>query len=297
MAAREEEALRFLTAALLAETWRPAGYRTWVVRRPKPRLIAAAPFADRVVHHAIHAELAPVLQRSFLPETFACQPGRGTHRAILRFQEGLRHFRYVARVDIRRFFLEIDHGVVLGLLDRRVDDPPLRRLIEHLLASGSGLYADPAIQALLGIAGAYAARPDKGLPIGNLTSQLLANAYLDGADHHIKRDLKIPFYIRYMDDLVLFDDSEKRLNTQVADLLVWLQAQRKLEARFKGEVVQRTSGVFTFLGYTIDRERRRLGAATLRRMRARVRQAALEDGVDGDEIEARWVATLKGLLF
>lgn len=297
MAAREEEAIHGLAAILAAERWFPAGYRTWIVRHPKPRLIAAAPFVDRVVHHAVHAVLAPVLQRSFLPETFACLPGRGTHRGVLRFQAGLRRHRYLARIDIRRYFLEIDHGIVLALMDHRIDDPPLRRLVVRLLESGRDLYADPSLQAALGILGVYQHRPDKGLPIGNLTSQLFANAYLDGADHLIKRELKIPFYIRYMDDLVLFDDQPRRLGERVGRLLEWLRVERRLEARCKRAVVERTTGAFTFLGYTVDRAQRRISGATLRRMRARLRDLVLQGTLEHEAIEETWAATLKGLMF
>lgn len=295
-AVREEHAVHTVAVLLAAGRWRPGEYRTWIIRRPKPRLIAAAPFADRVVHHAIHRVLAPVLLRSFITDTYACLPGRGTHRAVLRFQQGLRNFRWVARVDVRRYFLEVDHRIALELIAHRVDDPPLFRLLEHILASGARLYADAAIHSALGLEGAYEPAPGKGLPIGNLTSQLVANVYLDGADHFAKRVLGVPLYLRYMDDMVLFGDHHGELCRQVAALIDWLARERRLEARPKGEAAMSTRGAYTFLGYTVDRARRRVAGRTLRWMRARLKAAA-RSPEDLEALEETLAATIQGLLF
>jgi retron-type reverse transcriptase len=296
-AAREDEHLARLAETLRDGSWRPGGYRCWVIRRPKPRLIAAAPFADRVVHHAVHRVLAPVLERSFLKDTFACLPGRGTHRAVLAFQQGLRRHRWVSRLDVRRFFLEIEHDRVLSLFDARVQDPPLRRLVGQILSSGDGLYADPQRLADLGLSTAYVPQAGKGLPIGNLTSQLFANALLDAVDHRIKRHHRVPVYVRFMDDLALFGDDPVQLARQAADVVAWLQRERGLVARHKGAPVQTTRGYHGFLGYTVDRARRRVAAASMKRMRARLTAELREGGLDGDAMEEALRAWMLGVLF
>lgn len=131
------------------------------------------------------------------------------------------------------------------------------------------------------------------MPIGNLTSQLFANAFLNEADHFAKRVLKIPLYIRYMDDMAVFGSDQRAVRRQAAALIDWLARERRLEARCKGAPAMRTTGAFTWLGYTVDREKRRISGPTLRRMRGRLKGAARE----GDDIEGRLHAELRGLLF
>lgn len=295
-----EAEVRRLAALLAAEQWRPGGYRRLIIRRPKPRLIAAAPFRDRVIHHAIHRVIAPVLHRRFMPESFACLPGRGTHRAVLAFQQAMRRHRYLIRLDVRRYFLEIDHAVLLSIIDRAIDDALLRRLVVTVLDSGRNLYADARLLAALGLADTYQPRPDKGLPIGNLTSQLFANVYLDGADHHIKRVLKVPSYVRYMDDLTLFGDRRGLLQKQAEAITAWLGEHRRVELREKGDGPLSCRGTHTFLGYTVSRTERRVARRTVRRMRGRLK-AAVRAGGAVTEADQRRIATelrahLRGLV-
>lgn len=290
-----------LAAALAAEAWRPGGYRRFIIRRPKPRLIAAAPFRDRVVHHAIHRVLAPVLTRRFASESYACLPGKGTHRAVLRFQAGLRHHRAVVRLDVRRYFLEIDWAVLMAIIARSVNDPPLMRLLAQVLDSGRHLYRDPTTLSSLGLLDDYAPAPDKGLPIGNLTSQLFANLYLDAIDHRIKRRHRAPAYVRYMDDLAIFGDDRARLREQAADVIEWLGRERRLTLRVKGGGPLSTRHAHTFLGYTVTRDARRVARRTVRRVRGRLKHA-VRSGAAGDmeqhaAIAEQTRAIIKGLVF
>ena len=274
----EEEALEDLHAALVSGRWRPRGYRVKVISEPKKRLISAAPFSDRVVHHAIHRVLAPVLTKRFIADSYACLPGRGTHRAILQFQQGLRRHPWMARMDIERYFLEVDWDVLLGVIGRTVRDRRLMALLERVLASGEGLYARPDVLDALGLVGRYVPRSQKGLPIGNLTSQLFANVYLDGLDHYAKRELKVPAFCRYMGDIVLFGPSRAVVRRWAQACESWLGSERLLTVQPGCDRVMETGQTFRFLGYTVTRRTRRISGRTLRRMRARLR-ATVQGGV------------------
>lgn len=294
-----ETSLCDLRSALVSDRWRPAGYRSILIREPKRRLIAAASFADRVVHHAVHRQLAPVLLRRHMPDSFACLEGRGTHRAVLAFQEGLRRHPGLIRIDACRYFLEIGWDGVLEIVARSVRDARFLGLVERILESGRGLYDDSEVLGFLGLRDAYLPGARKGLPIGNLTSQLFAHVYLDGVDHFIKRDLKVPKYVRYMDDLVLFGSTPGRLRSWAAQVRAWLWVHRRLPTRVAGTQAQKTRGWHRFLGYTVSREARRVSSPTVRRLRGRLK-AVLRAGpeeVDGSDIEERLRATVKGLVF
>ena len=192
----EPEVLR-LERELRAGTWRPGGYVSFEVRDPKRRLISAAPFRDRVVHHALHAVIAPLFERGFIDHTYANRVGKGTHRAVARYERLRDRHRWVLRGDVYRYFPAIDHEVLkadlrrriacrrtLAVLDRIVDASNPQEPV-HLYYPGDDLFTP------------YERR--RGLPIGNLTSQLFANVYLDRFDHFVTEVLRAP-YVRYVDD-------------------------------------------------------------------------------------------------
>lgn len=147
----------------------------------------------------------------------------------------------------------------------------------------------------------YTPRAGKGLPIGSLTSQLFANLYLDEVDHRIKRQLRVPAYVRYMDDLTLFGDRRGELRAQVADVIDWLGRARRLELRIKGGGPLPTRGAHTFLGYTVTRDERRVARRTVRRIRGRLKSAVRSGQHRGEdaqvELAQRLRATVKGLVF
>lgn len=294
----EEEELAAIERALAARAWIPAGYRTLMIREPKKRLIAVAPFRDRVVHHAIHRVLAPILTRRFIDTSYACMPGRGTHRAVLRFQRGLVRFPWIARLDIRRYYLEIDWDLLLEIIARTIRDAEVIELLERLLASGAGLYAIPERLDALGLTGAYLPRARKGLPIGNLTSQLFANLYLDGLDHHAKRVLKAPEYLRYLDDIVIFGRSKAEARDIRAACAEWLGRERRLAVHEEHGLAVKTRRSFRFLGCSISRTQRMVSGRTVRRLAARLRDlaraGAAEDELDALEIET--AATIRSLV-
>jgi retron-type reverse transcriptase len=190
-----------------------------MVRESKPRLISAAPFRDRVVHHALCSVISPIFERSFIANTFASLEGRGTHRAVANY-EGLRdRFRHVLRCDIYRYFPAIDHDVLKRDLRRRIACPDTLWLCDTLI-DGSNLqepvdcyFPDDDLFT------PYARR--RGLPIGNLTSQLFGNVYLNPLDHYVTEILRAP-YLRYLDDFALFADDQQTLTdwrTRIAAFL------------------------------------------------------------------------------
>lgn len=186
---RESEVLR-LSGELASGIWRPGGYRFFEISEPKRRLIAAAPFADRVVHHALCACLQPVLGKRFIAHSFSCQIGKGTSAAREHVRELVNRHRFVLKCDVRKFFDSIHHA---SLLER------LRSVIE----------CDGVYELVRRIVGSHAATPGQGLPIGNLTSQLWGNFMLDDMDHWITEELRVGAYARYTDDFLLFANDKE----------------------------------------------------------------------------------------
>jgi len=185
----ERELLR-LRDELLSRTWRPGGYRQFVAHESKDRLISAAPYRDRVVHHALMNVIGPILERSFIHDSWASREGKGTHRALVRAARFCRASRFVLKCDIADYFASVDHGILMEIIRRRIADPGALRLADLIVRSAPG---------------------GKGLPIGNLTSQFFANLYLDGFNHFVKEELHCRRYLRYVDDFAVFGDDAGEL--------------------------------------------------------------------------------------
>lgn len=286
-----------LARSLRAGQWRPRGYRCKVIRVPKPRLIAAAPFRDRVVHHALHRVIAPPLISRFSDQSYACLPGRGSHRCVLDFQAGLRRFPWMVRVDMRSYFLEIRWHRLLKVLHRQLKGRGAFQLIERVLESGDGLYASRPLLEALGLQDRYTPESGKGLPIGNLTSQLFANLYLSDLDHYAQRTLRVAAYARYLDDLVCFARTRAEAAAQAAAVVEWCDRERALFAKVKGGGPLPTCGHHRFLGYTVSRESRAVSGPTQRRIRARV-ASAIRGGLSpeaAEQLGERWVLQLRAL--
>ncbi len=280
-----ERRLLVLSSALLGGTYRPGPYRLLEIRDPKPRLIAVATVGDRVVHRSIHDALAPFFDRSFIDDSYACLPERGSHRAVLRFLELQRRFRYVLHLDIRRYFPSVDHQILSALLASRLRDRRIAALLETILESGAELYRRPRVEAFYG--SSEDGRP-RGLPIGNLTSQWWGNLYLDGVDHFIKRELKVKGFLRYMDDLVCFGDERAVLRRQRREIAAWLEDQRRLQLNERKGHIRSTELPQTYLGYRLTRQGYDLGPRAVRRFRRQVRRYAFEDPIRLERSLASW---------
>lgn len=174
---RLEENLYHLQEQLLQKTWQPGAYVKFYIHDPKRRLISAAPFADRVVHHALCNVIEPAFERSFIRESFANRVGKGNHRALDHAQYCARRFDYVLQLDVRKFFPNIDHLLLTALLAKKIQDRDLLELIVQIMAHGDNCRSAEADYGLFPDDDLLAFSRPRGLPIGNLTSQFWANVF------------------------------------------------------------------------------------------------------------------------
>ena len=266
-----EEHLLALQADLEKGAYRPGPYRNFYVYIPKRRKISAAPFRDRVVHHALVRVLEPIYEPRFLYDSYACRRHKGTHRAIHRAQHYLRRHAYYLKTDLVKFFPNVDHGVLLDLLARRIRDERLMELVGIIVGSGAGVLADEATNELFPGDDLFAMLRPKGLPIGNLTSQFFANVVLDPIDHFIKEELRVPGYVRYADDLLLFGDDKRQL-WNWHDGLAERLATMRMRLHADKTQLRATDIGLKFLGFVLERDGRRLQHTVLVRFNLRLRR-------------------------
>ena len=274
----EPEVLR-LARELSDGSWRPGSYRVFHVRDPKPRTICAAPFRDRVVHHALCAVIEPRFERYAVADSFACRRGKGVLSALRRAQQHARRLPYFVKLDVRHYFQAIDHAVLRRLLRRLVADRRVLGLLDRILD-----------------AGAPGSPPGKGLPIGNLTSQHLANLYLGRLDHHVKEDLPVPGYCRYMDDMLLFGPDRVTVR-RWARAVAWFAGERLgLGIKHEATVLAPVTEGIPFLGFRVFPQAVRLDGRRVRRLRRRLRalDRAVADGALGEQDAAQAAGALVG---
>jgi len=264
-----------LRQELLAENVHLHGYRFFLVHDPKPRRIAAPAFRDRVLHHAILQVVEPELERIAIHDSYACRKGKGLHKAIARAQSYCRRHAFYLQLDVRKYFDSVDHAVLRRLLARRFKDQALLRLFTTILDS-------------------YATAPGTGLPIGSLTSQHFANFYLAPLDHFVKETLRLPGYVRYMDDFLLFDDHRERLREVRQAVAAFLRTELRLELKHCGALDRTTAGT-AFLGLLVRPSHVRLMGKTKRRVRRKLLRLVGEHGrglVDAAGLSLRATALL-----
>jgi len=200
-----------LQEQLLSGGYQHGPYHSFYIHDPKRRLISAADFADRVVHHALCQVIEPPFERKFIHDSYANRVGKGTHRALDRCTYFLRRYPYYLQLDIQQYFPAIDHQLLMAKLATPIPDQTVLKLCAHILRSGEGVLTDTYQMIYFPGDDLFAVHRPRGLPIGNLTSQFWANVYLNDLDHFIKRQLKVPGYIRYVDDMLLFGNDKKQL--------------------------------------------------------------------------------------
>ena len=289
----EKEVLR-LERELRSGRYRPGRYKTIEIFEPKHRMVSAAPFRDRVVHHAFCAVCEPIYERGFIHDSYANRTGKGTHRAIARYEAFRDRFRHVLRCDIYRYFPTIDHEILKRDLRRRIACRRTLALADLIIDA-----SNPQEPVHLYFPGDDLFTPfqrRRGLPIGNLTSQFFANLYLDGLDHYCKEVLRAKGYVRYVDDIALFHDDAGQLAACRERIAEFLQGRRLcLHPRKTG--IAATAEPARFLGLVLlPGGYRRLPEENVRRFRNRLR--GLRDrwrhgAVTRDEIERRaraWIA-------
>lgn len=214
-------------------------------------MISALPYRDRVVQHALCNVIEPIFDRALIFDSYACRKNRGSHKAIDRFQEFSRKNRYVLKCDVRPYFASINHQILSNLISNKIKDARALWLIRRIIDS--------------------TACP--GIPIGNLASQIFANLYLNKLDHYIKEELKCRHYIRYMDDLIIFDNDRHRLDACKGAVREYLRGLALELHEKKSNIYPTRSGV-VFLGYKVYPTHRLVIRQNIRRVRSRMKKYA-----------------------
>lgn len=246
-------------------SYRHGGYTRFGIADPKPRTIHKAGVRDRLVHHAVYRVLYPFFDRTFIADSFSCRAGKGTHAALNRFRRcGMRVSRnntqtcWVLQCDVRRFFDSIDHQILIGALCSRIAD-------------------DRSIALLRDIIGSFSTAPGRGLPLGNLTSQLLVNIYLNEFDQFVKHLLKVGTYVRYADDFVLLSHDRQRLVELIPPIAHFLDQRLRLALHPRKVRIRTLASGVDFLGWVHFPTHRILRTTTKRRMLTRVRDHGTQE--------------------
>jgi len=260
-------------------------YREFYVTDPKQRLVMAAPFVDRIVHHAIHRVIEPIIDVVLSDSVFACRKGKGNRYAVLYLKQAIDIFgssRYVIKLDVKKYFMSISHEILMREMAGVLPDSSLNKLLKTLLESYP-LYA----------------KVSRGIPIGNLTSQLFANFYLSSADklacHMLNLDynwlqnksrLRDGFYIRYMDDLVILAPDKKQARSVVNSLLQHIFERLDLDIPFSKRICLANDPV-PFLGYVLSEEYVKALARNHRRYKKHVRRLQQKGALPSQQNQVR----------
>ncbi len=237
-------------------------YKQFYVFDPKRRLISAAPFGDRIVHHALCRVIEPIFDQGFIFDSYACRKNKGTHKAILRLKNFMRRLSFeiseealenkksfasggwFLKGDIAKYFDSIDHDILFCLLKKKIGDKKVLDLLWNIICSTSG---------------------NTGIPIGNLTSQLFSNIYLNELDKFIKHQLGAKYYIRYVDDFILLDSDKAKLKNWREQISDFLESHLLLRLHpKKREILPFRVGI-DFLGYHVFTDHILIRQATVRR--------------------------------
>jgi retron-type reverse transcriptase len=285
-----EENLFLLQRTLIDKTYRPGGYRAFHIFDPKKRLISAAPFADRVVHHALCNIIEPLFDRTFIYDSYANRLGKGTHAGIKRVQKFLRGNRFVLKCDLKKYFPSIDHELLKQEIRWRITDADALWLIDTIIDSSNeqefvyDIFPGDNVFTPL--------QRRKGLPLGNLTSQFFANLFLNRLDHFIKEILQVLYYARYVDDLLFAANNIAFLNEIMQKIEEYLMNLRlKLHPK-KCHILRSDKGV-PFLGQVIFPHYRLLKKQNVKRFCQRLPRLAQQLDA-GDITQKRYNAGIQG---
>jgi len=254
-----EEELFNLQYELKSQTYKTGKYRHFIILEPKKRKISALPFRDRIVHHAVCSVINPIFEKKFIHDSYACRKQKGTHAGIVKIQSFIKKTDnnfYVLKCDVSKYFSSVDHKILKKLIREKIQDEKLLFLIDNIIDSSNEKISPNSF--------------GKGIPIGNLTSQLFANIYLNKLDEHIKYELKIKYYIRYMDDFIIIHKSKKHLHHIKEQVKIFF-------TRIKLNLHPKKRNIFPiylgvdFLGYVIFKEYRRVRKSTVKRFLIKIK--------------------------
>lgn len=267
-----EENLIIIQNELIYKTYEVGRYREFHIHEPKKRLIMALPFKDRVIQWAIYQVVEPLLNKQFIYDSYACRKGKGTQAASDRLQYWVRkmsrahHQAYCLKMDISKYFYRIDHNALLSILHRKLNDPDLMWLLEKIVRSEDTRFGVP-----LGDHDFEKERIEgMGMPIGNLTSQLFANLYLNELDQYAKHQLRLRNYIRYMDDIAILHPDKKFLHGVLEEIDLFLRLDLRLQLNNKTSIRPLSQGI-EFVGYRVWSTHRKLKKKTVKKMKSRLR--------------------------
>ncbi len=246
-----------LQDVLLNQTYLPGSYTSFYRTESKRRLISAAPFRDRVVHHALLQIIEPTFERAFIFDSYANRKGKGTHQALDRCTQFLRSSQYVLQCDIRQFFPSVDHAILRTELNRHISDEQVLWLCDQILNTGIGVLAEVYKMHYFPGDDLFAGLRPRGLPLGNLTSQFWANVYLNPLDQFIKRNLKYRRYLRFVDDFLLFADEKSILHAWKSQIIHFLIGLR-LTLHENAAQIRPVAEGLPFLGFIVFPDHRRI---------------------------------------
>ncbi len=223
---------------LINYKYKHGGYQCFKINDPKPRIIHKASVRDRLLHHAVYRKLYPFFDKTFISDSFSCRKNKGTHKALNKF----RSFAYIVsknntetcwilKCDIKKFFASIDQNILLEILEKHISDKNIICLLEKIIFSF------------------YSTKLSIGLPLGNLTSQLFTNVYINEFDQFMKHKLKVEYYIRYADDFVIFSENKKYLENKINPIGYFLQNELKLTLHSEKIYIKTLSSGMDFLGW------------------------------------------------
>jgi len=272
----------FLHQDLKNKTYKHGGYIAFNISDPKPRDIHKASVRDRLLHHAIYRILYPYFDSKFIRDSYSCRLNKGTHKAINRFRAFSRKVSknstrpcLVLKCDIRKFFANIDHKILKNILSKASFDTDilwlLSQVIDSFFTSSTGKTngAQNHIYAM--------AEMGEGLPLGNLTSQLLVNIYMNEFDQFVKRELKVKYYIRYADDFVILSDNKNYLENLRPEISDFLDKELKLNLHPNKVFIKTITSGVDFLGWVHFPKHRVLRTSTKRRMFKRLKENPKEE--------------------
>lgn len=267
-----EENLITIQNELIYKIYEVGRYREFHIFEPKKRLIMALPFRDRVVQWAVYRVIEPLLNRQFIQDSYACRKGKGVQVAADRLQYWTQKLTrgyerpYYLKLDISKYFYRIDHDVLLSILHHRFEDLNLMWLLEKIIRSEHTKFGVP-----LGDHGFEQERIDgMGMPIGNLTSQLFANLYLNELDQYVKHELHMHHYIRYMDDIIILHPDKLVLRDALEEIDLFLRFELRLQMNNKTTIRPLSTGI-EFVGYRIWPTHRKLKKKTVKKMKKRLK--------------------------
>ena len=244
------------------KTYTHGGYFSFNISDPKPRNIHKATVRDRVVHHLLYKELYPYFEQRFIFDSYSCRDNKGTHRALERFRYfagkvSKNHTRtcYVLKCDIKKFFASVDHKVLLKILGKHIEDKNIILILKNIIDSFSMQNSVYAMADML-----------KGLPLGNLTSQLLVNVYMHEFDIHVKENLKVKYYIRYADDFVILSRDKKYLEELLPKLDNFLENKLHLTLHPDKVYIKAYGSGVDFLGWVHFPYHRQIRTATKKKI-------------------------------